>query len=145
MTQQSHESYVEYGEIKGPSNLNFGLSVGGILCAIGLLRWHWKGAISLDVVALVVFGIVLMILAMLTPGILTHPNRIWMKFGLLLARIVNPVVMFAMFILVFVPVGIFMRMFKRDALRLTREPGTASYWVEKQPPGPPANGIINQF
>jgi hypothetical protein len=145
MTQQSHEAYLEYGEIKGPSNLNFGLSVGSILCAIGLLRWYWTDTIGPDVVIFAVFGITLIVLAVLAPNLLTHLNRLWMKIGLFLAQIVNPIIMFAMFMLVFTPIGLFMRIFKRDALRLTREPQKASYWIERQPPGPPANGIINQF
>jgi hypothetical protein len=145
MAQQSHESYVEYGEIKGPSNFSFGLTVGSVLCVIALLRLYWTKAIGFDVIAFASLGAILLALAALAPNLLMHPNRLWMKLGLLLARIVNPIIMFAMFSLVFVPIGIVMRLFKRDALRRERNPQAASYWIERQPPGPPADGIVNQF
>lgn len=143
--QQSHESYVEYGEVKGPSDRSFGLTVGGILCAIGLLRWYWTGAVRVDAIVLLVVGLALTILALLAPYLLAYPNRQWMKLGMLLARIVNPVIMFVMFAIMFVPVAVVMRMFGRDALRRTRDPKAASYWITRDPPGPPQDSIVNQF
>ena len=35
---QTHEAYIEYDEVKGPSNKNFGFTVGGIFGAIGLIK-----------------------------------------------------------------------------------------------------------
>jgi cobalamin biosynthesis protein CobD/CbiB len=144
-SQHSHESYVDQGNIEGPSNRSFGLTVGGMLCAIALIGWYWNGGIMRHTILLLVFGVPLILCALLLPGLLTLPNRLWMKLGLLLARIVNPIMLFVMFAIVFVPVASVMRLLKRDALRRKHEPQAASYWITRDPPGPSANGIVNQF
>jgi hypothetical protein len=38
-----------------------------------------------------------------------------------------------------------MRLCGKDSLRLRREPDAASYWIEREPPGPPPETMRNQF
>ena len=66
-----------------------------------------------------------------------HPlNRIWLKFGLLLHKVVNPIVMALLFYGTILPTGLVMRMLGRDLLRLSGEPrARTSYWIVRQPPG----------
>ena len=75
-------------------------------------------------------GLGLAAVSLTRPVLLKPLNIRWFRFGLLLHRIVNPLVMFAVFTVVFVPVGVVMRIW-RDPLRLRRPTGS-TYWIERR-------------
>jgi hypothetical protein len=50
-----------------------------------------------------------------------------------------------MFFLVFTPFALILRMAGKDLLRLRRDPAAASYWIERDPPGPPPESMVEQF
>jgi hypothetical protein len=81
---------------------------------------------------------------MFAAGLLKPLNLIWFRLGLLLHRVVNPVVMFTMFALVFVPAGFIMRIW-RDPLRSRRTTENSSYWIERPTVGADAGSMRNQF
>ena len=72
----------------------------------------------------------LLILGIFNSKILTPLNIIWMKFGLILGGIVSPTIMGIIFFGVVTPVGLLMRLFKKDLLNL-RMNNEKSYWIEK--------------
>lgn len=94
----------------------FGLSTGGILIVLfGLLlpwllgfaawpRWPW------------LLGGALIAWAMLAPGSLRPVYRLWMRFGLLMGAIMNPLVLGLVFVLVILPIGAIMRIVGKDPL-----------------------------
>ena len=55
------------------------------------------------------------------------------------------VVLGVIFYGMFAPTGWVMRRAGRDALRRSFDPGMKTYWIERQPPGPPAEDLRNQF
>jgi hypothetical protein len=81
---------------------------------------------------------------LLWPSSLRPLNRLWMKLGLLLHRIVNPIVMGLLFYGTIWPTGLVMRMRGRDLLRLKRDPSAASYWIARVP-GPAPETMKDQF
>jgi len=83
--------------------------------------------------------------AMLAPTLLAPLNRLWTRFGLLLHRIVSPVVLGIMFFLVVTPMGLLMRAFGKDPLRLRFEKDLPSYWINRNPPGPAPDTLDHQF
>jgi hypothetical protein len=83
--------------------------------------------------------------AVVRPGLLAPLNRLWLRVGLLLQRVVNPVVMGAMFYGVITPFGLAMRAAGWDPLRKRFDPLAQSYWIERRPPGPPPDTMSNQF
>jgi hypothetical protein len=78
------------------------------------------------------------------PSVLAPLNRLWFGFGLLLGKIISPIVLGAIFFLLISPVALVTRLFGRDPL-LIRKRATASYWVERDPPGPATDSFKNQF
>jgi hypothetical protein len=68
-----------------------------------------------------------------------------MALGLLLSRFVTPVVIGLMFYLVFTPIGFLYRLLGRDPLRLSFAKNDKTYWIERRPPGPPPEEMLNQF
>ena len=141
----THEEMRAHAEIKGSSDRAFGLTVGGILAAIGTIRGLVGAGLDVWTVALVGVGSILVALGLVAAGMLAPLNRAWTKLGLILFKVVNPVVLFLIFILTVVPTGFIMRWMGRDLLRLRRDPAAASYWIERQPPGPDPEGLRNQF
>ena len=43
------------------------------------------------------------------------------------------------------PIGLVMRMFGKDFLRLKLDRNAKSYWIDRAPPGPPPQSMKNQF
>lgn len=147
----THEDYSREEAIEGSSDRGFGLTVGGILLAIALVRvglgWWSSGAVTLGWfewtlggigAALVVFGLV-------APSLLAPLNRGWTKLGLLLFKIVNPIVLGLIFALTIVPIGLLLRAFGKDPMCLSFEPDAKSYWIERDPPGPAPDSMPQQF
>jgi len=79
-----------------------------------------------------------------SPSDLKPLNILWFKFSLLLHRLMNPIVLFAMFALVFVPAGIIMRCW-RNPLRSRRFPSAASYWIDCSEDGARRGSMADQF
>ena len=84
---------------------------------------------------------IFLILGLLNSKILTPLNKIWFKFGILLGKIISPLVMGIIFFLVVTPIGFLMKMFKKDLLNLKFNKDK-SYWIEKTEP---KSKMKNQF
>ena len=82
--------------------------------------------------------------SLIVPVLLKPLNIVWFQFGLLLHRVVNPLVMFAIFAVVFVPAGMIMRVW-RDPLRSRRTTGVSTYWIERSESGGTEGSMTNQF
>jgi hypothetical protein len=50
-----------------------------------------------------------------------------------------------LFFAVFTPFAPILRIARKDPLRLRRDPQAASYWIERNPPGPAPESIAGQF
>jgi hypothetical protein len=94
------------------------------LIAAYLWRAHWAvvfGSLG--------FAIALAGISLAAPMLLRPFNSIWFRFGLLLSKIVKPLVMSVIFAIVIVPCGIIMQL-RSDPLRKRRQPDAESYWIE---------------
>ena len=85
------------------------------------------------------------LMALAVPRVLHPLNVAWMHFGLLLNRIVSPIVMGLIFFGIFTPVALLFRLKGRDALRRSFERGLGSYWIDRTPPGPDGKTLPRQF
>jgi hypothetical protein len=83
--------------------------------------------------------------ALAVPAWLAPLNRLWLKFGELLHRIVSPVILGIMFFGVITPVGWLMRLAGKDILSLKFNREASSYWVRREPPGPEKSSLKRQF
>ena len=78
-----------------------------------------------------VIGIIFLILGIINSKVLTPFNILWMKFGLLLGKIVSPVVMGFVFFGVITPISIIMKLLRKDLLNLKRNK-KETYWLKKE-------------
>jgi len=88
-----------------------------------------------------IISLIFLILGLLKSKILTPLNKIWFKFGILLGKIVSPLIMGAIFFLVVTPIGIILRLMGKDVLNLKYNKNN-SYWIENSSP---KSKMKNQF
>ena len=124
--------------IKLPTNKNFGIVFSIVFLIIALFPLINNE--SLRIWSLII-SVVFLFLGLINSKILTPLNNIWFKFGLILGRIVSPVIMGVVFFLVVTPTAFIMRLVGKDLLNLKFNKHK-SYWIEKN--GPKSN-MKNQF
>jgi len=88
-----------------------------------------------------IISLIFLILGLLKSKILTPLNRLWFKFGIFLGKIVSPLVMGVIFFFVVTPIGLIMKILRKDLLNLKYNLNK-SYWIEKSDP---KSKMKNQF
>jgi hypothetical protein len=78
------------------------------------------------------------------PIVLRPFNKAWYKLGLLMGRVVSPIVLGILFFILISPIAIVMRLAGRDALKL-RKQNVQSHWIDRAPPGPSSDSFKEQF
>jgi hypothetical protein len=124
-------------------NKRFGRQMGLVLVALaGLGFWRdWPSFLSVSFLTL---GAVHLILAVIAPGLLTGFNRFWMSLGYYFGKVFAPIEMAIIFFLMFTPIALVMRLFRRDAL-LIRKNKVNSYWKVRETPQISADSFRNQY
>jgi hypothetical protein len=92
-----------------------------------------------------VLSLVFLLLALLLPKLLSPLNWLWTKLGIVLHKLVSPIVLGLLFYIIFTPFGVMMRLFGKDSLRLHLDKGAASYWIERTPAGPEPKSLEDQY
>ena len=88
-----------------------------------------------------VVSLIFLVLGIINANILSPLNKLWFKFGILLGKIISPIIMGVIFFLVVTPTGLIMRLLKKDVLKLNFN-DSKSYWIEKSGP---KSKMKNQF
>jgi len=125
-------------DVKINSNKSFGIvfSIVFFLIALYPLTYYgeirvWSGIVSL----------IFLVIALFNSKILAPLNKLWFKFGIFLGRIISPIIMGIIFFLIVTPIGLVMRLLRKDILNLKYNK-SKSYWIEKDGP---KSKMKNQF
>ncbi len=138
-----HEDLGRERAVKASSDRSFGLVMAGFFAVVALWpvlhpphipRWWALGVAT-------AFALV----GLAWPERLAVLNRLWTRLGLLLSRVVTPIVLGLVFYVTVTPIGLAMRMLGKDPLRLRPSPDAKSYWIVREPPGPSAPSMTRQF
>jgi hypothetical protein len=138
----AHESYTRDEAVQSSSNRSFGLVFAGVFALIAFLPLIAGGAARLWAVVL---AVAFLIAGLTCPAVLAPLNRLWLRFGLLLHRVISPIVLGIMFFGVITPMGLLMRALGKDPLRLQLDKAAGSYWIARTPPGPAPETFKDQF
>ena len=125
-------------DIKVGSNKSFGVVFFLVFLLISLYPLINDGNIR---IWSFVISIIFLILGILNSKILSPLNKIWFKFGLLLGKVISPIVMGIIFFIVVTPTGLILRLFQKDVLNLKFN-NNNTYWIEKSGP---KSKMKNQF
>jgi len=142
MQPATHETLTREETVAAGSDRSFGFVMAAVFLIIAAINgwhdghwWPWTGAA----------GVLFLAAALLYPPLLGPLNRLWFRFGLLLHKVVNPIVMGLVFYGAVLPTGLVMRALGHDLLRLRRDAKADSYWIRRQPPGPAPQSMVDQF
>ena len=138
----THETLSSSKEVQLGSDRSFGVVfavVFGLVSAFQLVSgkpYHlWAGGLSA----------VFLAAAIVMPRLLRPLNNLWFRIGLLLHKIMSPLVMGLLFFGTVLPTGLLMRLFGKRPLALKFDTAAKSYWIERGPAEPSPESMKNQF
>ena len=118
---------MKYKDIKIGSNRSFGIVFFVVFLIIGLWPLINNGDIrNWSVIISATF----LVLGLLNSKVLTPLNKTWFRFGIFLGNFIAPIVMAIVYFLVVTPIGILMKIVKKDLINLKKN-NNKSYWIEK--------------
>ena len=114
-------------KINKKNNITFGIFFFIFFLIIGFFP-----LISVGIIRIwsVVLSLVFLIITIIRPNLFTFLNRSWIQFGIFLGKIISPIVMGLVFFFVVTPIGILVRILKKDVMGLKR--GASSYWINRE-------------
>jgi hypothetical protein len=116
-----------YKDIKRKDNITFGVLFFFFFLVIGLYPLKTVGTVR---IWSLVLSLLFLIITIIRPNLFSFLNKLWIKFGILLGKIISPIVMGLVFFFVLTPVGLIVRVLKKDVMGLKR--GASSYWINRK-------------
>jgi hypothetical protein len=80
---------------------------------------------------LISIGIIFLILGIRNSNILTSPNKYWIKFGLVLGKLISPIIMFIIYFFLLFPISLLGKLVGRDTCNTSYNPNIKSYWIKR--------------
>jgi hypothetical protein len=112
--------------VKRKDNITFGILFFILFLIIGLYPLKSGGTTR---IWSVIISSAFLIITIIRPNLLSFLNRLWIQFGILLGKMISPIVMGLVFFFVVTPIGILIRILKKDVMGLKR--GASSYWINR--------------
>ena len=138
----THEDFSRTHAVKTSSHRSFGWVFTAAFAVIGVWPMISGGAVRWwSLIAAAAF----LVVTLIAPALLAPLNKLWQRIGMLLHRIMSPLVLGIMFYAVVTPMGWIMRACGKDSLRIRGRGGDGSYWIKRDPPGPQPDSLDNQF
>ena len=125
-------------KIKLGSNRSFGIVFFVVFLLIALYPLIFNGEIRIWPL---IVSLIFLVLGLINSKFLNPLNKLWFKFGLFLGKIITPIIMGIIFFLVVTPIGLIMKVLRKDLLNL-RYNKNKTYWIEKSGP---KSKMKNQF
>ena len=122
---------MKLSEIELPSNRKFGFFFTFVFALVATY-FYYSANVSWAYVFIASASIFLLITVIKSDALLPV-NKLWMGFGLLIGRIVSPIILGIIFFGLFTPIAILMRLSGRDELRL-KLAQKASHWILRGEP-----------
>ena len=128
-----------------PSNRKFGTIFSCLFALVAIIAFYRAQSLTPATYIFASLALLMIGLAWLHPNALRPFNVAWMTFGLWLGKIVSPIVLGLIFLLVFTPLALVLRLLGRDELSLRGSPSSTTYWKPRSPEDLDMHGFKNQF
>lgn len=139
-----HEQLNKRDDVKAPTERLFGITFAIVFALLAAFTYWHRGA-TMVFYTVIIVSLVFAVVTLVAAHLLRPLNLIWLKFGLLLHKVVNPVVMGLLFLVVFSPMGVAMRSIGVDLLRLKRKPAMETNWISWRGEATQDSSMKNQF
>ena len=113
--------------IKHKDNVIFGALFFFFFLIIGIYPLKSGGIIK---IWFIIMSLIFLIITIVRPNLFTFLNKLWIKLGILLGKILSPIVMGLIFFVVVTPIGMLLRILQKDIMSLKR--GGSSYWIKRE-------------
>ncbi len=100
----------------------------GVIGAVQFLIWHHERAASI----FWILAVVILVPGLFFPVILKPVYRLWLKFAAVLAWFNTRLILGLTFFLVFTPIGILLKLLRKDLIGEKWDAQAASYWIERK-------------
>ena len=137
-----HEDFKREGEIQLGSPRAFGIVFCIVFLAIAIWPIASDGTIHLW--SLITASLFLL-LAIFVPNYLQPLNRMWFRFGLLLHKVVNPIIMGFLFFFTITPIAVIFRIIGKDPLNRDFDQNLETYWIKRNPKELTSDSMKKQF
>ena len=110
------------------SNRSFGIIFFVVLFVIAF--WSFRGEYHQIKLLPLCLSIIFLILGLLNSKLLTPFNKIWVKFGELLGKVVAPLVMMFIFFFIITPLSLFIKLIGKDLINI-KYTNAKTYWIKR--------------
>ena len=114
--------------MKQNNNRSFGILLFLFFMVISL--WPLLSNNELRIWSLVI-AIIFLVLVIFNPKLLSPLTKLWIKLGEIIGKFISPIIIGLIFFLILTPIGLLMKMFKKDLLNLKFSKND-TYWVKRK-------------
>tara|TARA_B110000444_G_scaffold256950_2_gene294401 strand:- start:697 stop:1086 length:390 start_codon:yes stop_codon:yes gene_type:complete len=129
--------------MKLPSNKKFGFTFSFVFSLLFIFFFYKD--IRMLAYFFCALAIILFLISCLKQDLLYFFNLLWYKFGLLLGKVIGPIVISVIFFLLITPISIITRVFGRDELKLKVNKEIQSYWIIRDDDDQSTKNFKNQY
>ena len=137
-----HEFFLERERVQVGSERAFGIVFALLFIIIGFFPLLYGSSPRLWALGV---GMTFLCLAFISPKLLRPLNILWFKFGMLLHKIINPLVMGFLFFFTVTPIALLMRLIKKDPLNRSFNHDIPTYWIKREKGEPQPDTMQRQF
>ena len=110
------------------SNRSFGLLFFAVFLILGL--WPLKNGENLNIY-FIITSVIFLLLGLINSKLLSPINKLWIKFGELLGKIIAPIIMALVYFIVLTPLSFLIKISRKDLLKVKFSNKLESYWIKR--------------
>lgn len=122
-----HENLNRQSALKLGKDKNFGFVFSFVFFTLFAVHYFREGQIKSIPLAL---SILFLAVSLALPQLLRPLNKLWAQFGLLMQKIISPLILAFLYFFIFTPIGLVLRVLKKDVLNLRQSADEKTYWIE---------------
>ena len=111
------------------SDKKFGIIFSSFFILINIIVYFYSLKVNY---ILFVFTFILILITFLKPGILRPFNVLWVRLGFFLGSFMPPLFMGLLFILIFIPIGVFLKILKINLMDTDIIQNKKTFWKEPE-------------
>jgi len=129
-------------KIKQASNKETGLLFSFVIFLIGLWPITKNNP---PILWLLIISLIIALVSFSKPRLLYPLSLSWSYLGRLLNTLLSPVILLLIYVLTVIPTGIYLRLTRKDPLKLNFDSNKESYWIIRSHQKPDHESFYNQF
>jgi hypothetical protein len=117
-----------FEKIKISSNKSFGIVFAVFFILFFLYLYFFY---ELFFLPLLILSFLIFLFTIVAPNLLSLPNKLWSKLGILIGLIISPLILSLIYIFILLPISLVLKILKKDVLDKKINYNKVSYWKNK--------------